>query len=220
MREPKLLAAREAPVIRARFRPASYATGADAACSLERLIDLETQERERLAEQRKRLAARLRARRKRSKVAAQSTHELRLKEVCQFYRTESEALLNEVLSKGREQLLQLSLKIAQSILQEEFAGSSGSLAAKLRRHLNQLPEAPRQIICSPSDYPALSSALDDLLPEGRLVHSPSQEYGQALIRTAGGSIEVSWQKEFDAIELRLREELLGAAPTASLSEYK
>jgi flagellar biosynthesis/type III secretory pathway protein FliH len=220
MREPRLLAPQEQPVIQATFRPVSGPASADFLASFTNLVKAEEEERARLKTQRQRLAARLWKQRKRSRAALRARVAKSVQKHTAAYRKKMNRKLEEELVRGREQLLELSLQITRSILQQEVSESSQSLITKLKRLLAALPEQAITIHSAETERVRLGEALGTSHPHLRIESSPALERGCVAIESQSSSIEVDWRNELREIERRLRDSLNDAAATASAPSYQ
>jgi flagellar biosynthesis/type III secretory pathway protein FliH len=208
MREPRLLACRENTIIQAEFRPAGKASGADIVSTIGRLIEAEAHERARLANQRRRLAKRIWDLRKRRREAMRSALERRVSKRAASIRRKMERTLNEHLARGREQIFDLSLRIAKAIVQQEIDQNPASLVGKLRKLLAAFPDQAVQIRCSIAESAALANELGASSPHVKFDSSSSLDRGLATIESQGGTIEVNWMNELMQIEKSLRDSLL------------
>ncbi len=204
---PPLAEATHAVVVRASLGPAQDVLASQVPVTLSALRALQVRYEKNYANQRSRLAARVRRARATLRTRMRDKVQDQTAIIREQLRVAYEDRVTDALHMAQKELLDLSLGISQHILKHEISHSSVALLSKLESTLAELTVNPIAIELSTTDTRRVPNTHD--LP---LIENSSLEPGCATISTSQGEIHLSWVKAFECLSASLRASLTTRSP--------
>lgn len=171
-----------------------------------------------IARMRKQYLVRLRAIKAKTKLKVTQQTQVLLQREFQKKLIELELNYQRLIAAANRDCLQLSLSIAQQVIECELKLNHESLLSRIKQVLaNMLDQRQLKIFINPSDQPALQKYLQDNFSEmnWQVIALDEIGSGNARLEMASGTLELSWQEDLNLIATKLKQKLANTLKVAA-----
>lgn len=114
-------------------------------------------------------------------------------------------LYQKSVKEAEKECLELTLRLARTVVSHEIASSKESLGIRIAQALQFLiPDTEWRVTVNPAQLNAVKASLENLYPGCTTSLNESSEValGNAIIETPQGVIELNWSKHLELLERR------------------